>query len=184
MLAERHFFTSAETRRMTLLDPPPSRIYLLRHAQSGWANPGERDFDRPLNDAGYAQAELIADRAADKGYKPDIILSSTAKRCRQTADAVKRAFHEQCDIVYVDEMYNAQPETYLALVSAQNNLNAVMLIGHNPTIEAVLEFIIGEDALHTSLPSGYPTAGLAVIDYMTADGSPQGQWQLTDFLSP
>ena len=34
----------------------PQRIYLLRHAKSGWAEPGARDFDRSLSDAGFAEA--------------------------------------------------------------------------------------------------------------------------------
>lgn len=169
---------------MIVLEPPPFRIYLLRHAQSGWANPGERDFDRTLNDTGYAEAETIADRAADKGYRPDILLSSTAIRCLETADAIKRAFGGELDFDDIDEMYNAQPDTYLALITGQKERNSLMLIGHNPTIEAVLEAIIGEDALHASLPSGYPTAGLAVIDPLPSNGTGKTRWQLVDFLSP
>jgi phosphohistidine phosphatase len=169
---------------MILIEPPPFRIYLLRHAQSGWANPGERDFDRRLNDVGYAQAELIADRASDKGYRPDIVLSSTAVRCRETADSVRRAFGEACEVTFVDAMYNATADIYMALITAQSPAGSVMLIGHNPTIEEVLEAIIGEDLLHASLPSGYPTAGLAVIDHGVNDKTGQAEWRLTDFLSP
>ena len=60
----------------------PQRIYLLRHAKSGWAEPGGRDFDRSLSDAGFAEAELLAETAADKQYRPDLVVCSTAKRCR------------------------------------------------------------------------------------------------------
>ncbi|TIV15839.1 MAG: histidine phosphatase family protein, partial [Mesorhizobium sp.] len=36
-----------------------SRLYLLRHAKAGWALPGVRDFDRPLDESGKADAEAM-----------------------------------------------------------------------------------------------------------------------------
>jgi phosphohistidine phosphatase len=158
--------------------PPPHRIYLLRHAQAAPATSGQRDFDRPLSEKGYADAEIIADRAADKGFKPDIVISSTAVRCRDTADAVHRAMGPSVDIRFVDALYNASTETYLEIIDAQNTANAVMLVGHNPTIEHTLEALIGHDAFVGALPEGFPTAGLVVLDYDAANLS----WQLTEFL--
>ena len=60
---------------MPAILPPPTRIYLLRHAEAAWALPGQKDFDRPLSEKGYADAEVVADRASDMGYKPDLVLS-------------------------------------------------------------------------------------------------------------
>lgn len=161
----------------------PSRVYLLRHAHAAWAGPGQRDFDRALDDAGYAEAEVIADRAADKGYLPDIVISSTAQRCRETAQAVRRAFNDRFEVHYVDEMYNAEPDTYLALISAQTSSRSVMLVGHNPTIEAVVEALIGRKQMEALLPSGFPTAGLAVFDAEPAPAD-ESKWRLSAFLSP
>lgn len=50
----------------------------------------------------------------------------------------------------------------------KTDAGSVMLVGHNPTMEATLEAMIGEDLLHAAPPSGFPTAGLAVLDH---DGS-------------
>ncbi|RUX92559.1 histidine phosphatase family protein, partial [Mesorhizobium sp. M7A.F.Ca.CA.004.04.1.1] len=36
-----------------------SRLYLLRHAKAGWALPGMRDFDRPLDASGRSDAEMM-----------------------------------------------------------------------------------------------------------------------------
>jgi len=162
----------------------PSRVYLLRHAKAAWAAPGERDFDRGLNDAGFAEAEVIADLAADRYYRPDLLLSSTATRCRQTTQAWQRAFNEGIDISYIDEMYNARSETYLSLIAAQAEARSVMLVGHNPTMEATLEAMIGEDLLHAALPSGFPTSGLAVLDHDDSLASGRDRWRLVDFLAP
>ncbi|ABC91110.1 putative phosphohistidine phosphatase protein [Rhizobium etli CFN 42] len=162
---------------MTVPLPPPNRIYLLRHAEAAWAEPGQRDFDRPLNEKGYGDAEVIADKAADKGYRPDLLISSTALRCRDTADAVHRAMGVALDVSYIDALYNATVDTYVEIVDAQDKA-AVMLVGHNPTIEQALEALIGHEAMVNALPAGFPTAGLAVVDF---DASATG-WRLIDFL--
>ncbi|MBB3607726.1 histidine phosphatase family protein [Rhizobium sp. BK602] len=162
---------------MTSISPPPSRIYLLRHADAQHATPGQRDFDRPLSDDGYAAAEIVADKAADKDYKPDLVISSTALRCRQTADAVRRAMTPAPEFLFVDALYNATLDTYLDIISSQTTVNSVMLVGHNPVIEQTLEALIGHDALAAALPNGFPTAGLAVVD-ATRSG-----WILKEFLT-
>ena len=164
--------------------PLPSRLFLLRHAHAGWAAPGERDFDRSLDNKGYSEAEIIADRASDMGYRPDVLISSTALRCRETAQAMRRAFNDSVEITFVDEMYNAEAETYLALIFAQAPGSSVMLVGHNPTLDAVAERLIGHSQMDAQIPSGFPTAGLAVLDAVPTDDRDGAQWRLVAFLSP
>jgi phosphohistidine phosphatase len=90
---------------MPAASAPVFRLYLLRHAKAAWALPGQKDFDRTLDDAGFADAEIVADIAADRGLRPDLVLCSTAVRCRQTADALRRAMTEDLDIRYIDALY-------------------------------------------------------------------------------
>ncbi len=161
---------------MTPSNLVPKRIYLLRHAKSGWAEPGGRDFDRSLSDAGFAEAELLAETAADRNYRPDLVIASTAKRCRQTADALKRVFSGLVDFRYVDELYNAPAETYLEILTSTPDVPALMLVGHNPAIEEVFANLCGNDVVARTVPEGYPTAGLAVID------AAEESWRLHDFL--
>ena len=157
----------------------PSRVYLLRHAKAAWAAPGERDFDRGLNEAGFAEAEVIADLAADRRYRPEVLLSSTAVRCRQTTEAWQRAFNEGIDIFYVDEMYNARSETYLSLVAAQTEAQSVMLVGHNPGIERLVALLVeGRSDDFRGMPPG----GLAVL-HLNGALEP-GNARLDAFWSP
>ncbi|WFR96976.1 SixA phosphatase family protein [Rhizobium tumorigenes] len=167
---------------MTRILPPPSRIYLLRHAEAAQAQPGERDFDRALNDNGFAQAEIVADKAADKGYRPDLVVASTALRCRQTTDAFKRAIGATTEVQYVDGLYDASQETYLDILSAQTGGDSIMLVGHNPIISQVLEALIGHDAMQKSLPGGFPTAGFAVLDSIQSPDGSTATWILSDFI--
>lgn len=168
---------------MTKLSPPPSRIYLVRHAEAVRAGPGERDFDRGLSDEGYSEAEIVADKAADMGFTPDLVLCSTAARCRQTAEAFRRSIGEETlRIEYVDSLYNAPMNVYLDILSSQDAQNSLMLIGHNPTIEQILETLIGDEALAQAIPNGYPTGAMAVVDASTGEQSATA-WILSSFLT-
>ncbi len=168
---------------MTSISPPPFRIYLLRHARAASARPGERDFDRALDDSGYAEAEIVADKAADRGYVPDLVISSTAVRCRQTSEAIRRAIGPSVEFRFVDELYNASSSTYLDIIASQVTDNSVMLVGHNPVMEQTLATLIGDEAMAFRLPHGFPTAGLAVIDADRDAVSARAGWTLSDFLT-
>lgn len=166
---------------MTNLNPPPSEIYLMRHAHSGWPQPGERDFDRTLDSRGMAEAEAVGRMATSSGYRPDLILCSSAQRCRQTAFSIATLMGDSIPVNYLDELYNASFETYLRIIQAQN-CPRLMILGHNPAIEVLLEALIGADATATAVPAGLPTAGFAVITQ--EGGTASASWQLRAFLSP
>lgn len=168
---------------MTPISPPPSRIYLLRHADSTPAVPGQRDFDRALSDKGFAQAEIVADRAGDMGYRPGLVISSTALRTRQTTEAFKRALNDTAEIRYVDALYSGPQSTYIEILAAQTDFDSVALVGHNPFISQALETLIGHAAIQKALPNGYPTSGLAVLDPVQSTDGATTTWILADFLS-
>ncbi len=140
------------------------RLFLLRHARSGWALPGQRDFDRTLDDLGRAEAQLTAQAAAERGIRPDLILCSTAVRCRQTAEPLYRTLGEDIDILYMDELYTGPVAFYRSLVEAHADRASLMLVGHNPMIEELFRQLLGEEVAAAALGEGYPPAGLAVID--------------------
>lgn len=160
---------------------PPSRIFLFRHAKAGWAEPGGRDFDRALTDEGFVQAELVTDVAADRGYRPGLVVSSTALRCRQTADAVRRAFDAELEFRYVDELYNCPADVYLEILAEIGDPRPLMFVGHNPAMEELLTHLTGIDSATSHIPSGFPTAGLAVLD--RADASAPSPFVIADFLT-
>jgi len=147
------------------LGTPAFRLYILRHARAAWAQPGQSDFDRALDDEGFAEAEVIAEEAADQGYKPGLIISSTAVRCRQTAEPFHRTVSEELSIDYVDSLYSGTVDTYAELAFAERQETSVMIVGHNPMIEELFHRLVGKEIAETAAPFGYPTAGLAVLDF-------------------
>ena len=150
---------------MASFGAPAFRLYLLRHARAAWAEPGKTDFDRTLDDDGFAEAEVVAEEAADQGYKPDLILSSTAVRCRQTAEPFHRSVSEELSIDYVDSLYSGTVDTSAELAFAERQEAALMIVGHNPMIEEFLHRLLGKEIAQAAAPFGYPTAGLAIIDF-------------------
>lgn len=114
-------------------------LFLIRHAKSSWDNPGLRDFDRPLNERGLRDAPLMAALLAARGAKPDLIMSSPAKRALTTARYFADAFgmpDEQ--IVRNPDIYEATPQQILRIISRlPDESKTVCLFGHNPTFTDV-----------------------------------------------
>lgn len=62
------------------------RLILVRHAKSGWDDPGLDDHDRPLAPRGRRAAGWLGTALRDGGFLPETILCSSALRTRQTLD--------------------------------------------------------------------------------------------------
>ena len=60
------------------------RLILTRHAKSDWDDPSLPDQERPLNARGRRSARALGDWLASRGYDPEEVLCSSARR---TADA-------------------------------------------------------------------------------------------------
>jgi phosphohistidine phosphatase len=168
---------------MTILSPPPFRIYLMRHAEALRATRGEGDFERQLSDAGYVQAEIVANKAAIEGYRPDLVIASTARRCRQTTKAFQSAFGGTVEFRYSDALYNASANAYLDIIASQASVSSLMLLGHSPTVEQTLVALVGAEAVMAATGDAYPTAGFAVVDARQASIFSPARWLLKDFLT-
>ncbi len=64
-----------------------------------------------------------------KGVRPEVVLSSTALRARQTAEAFARAF--DAEVVEHAELYLAEPAQLLASARAAG-VDEVMVVAHDP----------------------------------------------------
>ncbi|HQQ12358.1 MAG TPA: histidine phosphatase family protein, partial [Bacteroidales bacterium] len=60
-------------------------LYIVRHAKSSWDFPEVSDHDRPLLEKGKKRTRKIIDFLQKKKVKPDLIISSSALRARETA---------------------------------------------------------------------------------------------------
>ena len=111
-------------------------LIIVRHAKSSWANIGERDFDRNLNERGKADAPHMAKKLLDSNIKVDTFISSTAKRARKTAKAFIEAYGKtKEDIILTDDLYNAAAGIFYETIAVlKNEQQAVAIFAHNPGI--------------------------------------------------
>ncbi len=163
-----------------------ARLFLLRHAKAGWAQPGMRDFDRALEPSGTADAEAIGAAMRANGYVPDLTLCSTAVRARQTLEGI--AGHTDTGrVIYLDALYSEDAAGYLAIIRAHGSAGSLLVIGHNPMMEdlAIAVSGAGEDGAREMLNYGFPTSGLAVVRFDTPlSCAEQGAGYLEAFLTP
>ena len=164
-------------------------LSLLRHAKSSWSNPTLPDRERPLDTRGVTDAPLMGKAIAERGIDPELVLCSSARRTRDTLELVLPELRVEPKVVYVDALYHASPEEMLEMLRGiQPGANRVMLVGHNPEIQAFALDLVGAGPKHfrNRLRTKYPTAGLAVINFVS------GLWKsvsvnsgmLNLFLSP
>jgi phosphohistidine phosphatase len=161
-------------------------LFLLRHAKAGWALPGMRDFDRPLDDTGNADAELIGGAMRDRHLIPDITLCSNATRARQTLEGIAGAA-DTGRVIFLDKLYSEDSAGYLEIIQENGNHDSILVIGHNPMMEDLAIAVSGggnETALST-LHLGFPTSGLAVIEFESGlSQAAPGKGFLSAFLTP
>ena len=161
-------------------------LFLLRHAKAGWALPGVRDFDRPLEASGRADAEAAGAEMRNRGYVPDLTLCSNALRARQTLEGIAGEA-DTGRVVFCDSLYSEDAAGYLALIHKNADSGSVLVIGHNPMMEDLAMAISGDGdpSARAALTSGFPTSGLAVVAFPGSlkDASP-GNGYLEAFYTP
>ena len=110
----------------------PKRLLLLRHAKSSWDDPALADYDRPLAARGRKAAKLIGAYLRREQIRISLVLRSSARRARETLDLVAASG----DIQIEPELYGASADQLLErLRRVPDEVDAVMLIGHNPAIQ-------------------------------------------------
>lgn len=148
--------------------PPDSaetfRLYLMRHAHAGWAMPNTSDFERPLDERGRFEARDVAEQALMAGIRPQVLISSPARRCRETTTALLDVFRDLRSRED-EQLYSGGSEAYLGHIVEHRDAGSLMIIGHNPMIEALAHHLARPNAIIAPIAMGYPTAGLLVLAF-------------------
>jgi phosphohistidine phosphatase len=132
-------------------------LLILRHAKSSWKHADLADHDRPLNKRGKCDAPQVGKLLREQELTPDLILSSTARRARATAELVAEESGYEGEIALSRDLYAAEPQAYIeALVRLPDSYARVMIVGHNPGLEELLEMLTDQN-------EPLPTAALAQV---------------------
>jgi phosphohistidine phosphatase len=119
-------------------------LLLLRHAKSSWKDHDLDDHDRPLNKRGKRDAPRIGQLLREEGLIPEFIVASTAKRARKTAEHVIGESGYRGETRITGELYLVGGEQLRGVAAGlPEPQGSVLLIGHNPGLEELLESLIG-----------------------------------------
>jgi phosphohistidine phosphatase len=138
------------------------RLTLMRHANAQWKDPQISDFDRPLNRRGTSEAEAMSRRLIELKLIPLLLLTSSARRARQTADIVARELGVPPRKTRTDEsLYLAPAEDILRVIKTTGpRIPHLMIVGHNPGITEVANLLA---------PTSHVDLGTAALCSLTFD---------------
>jgi len=93
-----------------------------------------------------------------QGLTPDLILSSTAKRARRTAELAAETCGYEGEILSSRALYHADPKGYIEAINVMADKEEIlMVVGHNPGMEELVDALTGESVTMT-------TANLAQVE--------------------
>jgi len=141
-------------------------LLILRHAKSSWDSDAATDFDRPLAKRGEKDAPRMGAWMKQEGLRPDHVVSSPAQRAKQTVLAATKKLGIEPDAIHWEpEVYGASLRTLLQVLAAcPSKAKTVLLVGHNPGLEELVEHLGGTGITLPADGKLLPTAALARIE--------------------
>ena len=135
------------------------RVCLVHHADA--VGP-DVDPQRPLSDRGLSQADQLADRARERGVRPDVIWHSGKLRSRQTAEPFLRACNPFADFRMVRGLRPDDPIEWMRDELAAET-REVLVVGHMPNIAGLARALAPASA-------AFPLHGLVVLEKDESSG--------------
>jgi phosphohistidine phosphatase len=136
-------------------------LYLVHH---GDAVGLEVDARRPLSTRGRAAVERLADEAAQRGAKPDVVWHSGKLRAKQTAEAFWRACNALAELSATRDLQPDDPPAWLR-DRLRDESRDVLIAGHFPHLPRLLALLVnGREEPRTS----FPVHGIVAVE--TSDG--------------
>lgn len=136
-------------------------LLILRHGKA--ENKGKEttasDHPRTLTGRGRAEASEMGRRLAARGVRPDLIVSSDARRAYQTATLAATELPEAAPIHLDPAVYDGGLDSLLGVIQRQPDTAAcVVVVGHNPGFEDLASALVGQRV-------ALPTGGLACVTF-------------------
>ncbi|PWL17909.1 histidine phosphatase family protein [Falsochrobactrum shanghaiense] len=144
-----------------------SQLLLLRHAKAVKAKPAMSDFERPLANEGLAALDLLAEAMKKSNLFPQRVVLSGSCRTRETAFGLIERLGVEIETIIDDGIYHGGPGDYMKAIMQHGDVERLMLVAHNPTIEELALSLCGHGNTDSiaRLISGFPTAALATISF-------------------
>ena len=136
------------------------QIIVYRHGKSDWGASYGSDHDRPLAKRGIKSAEIMGKVLSKSGQVPDLAISSSALRAKQTLELSMLAGKWECDVTENEKLYYDSTETILEIIkNISDKYSSVILVGHEPKCSTLARMLIGGGEVV------FKTATMARIDF-------------------
>lgn len=168
------------------------RLLVFRHAKAG-PHDEAHDKERALVERGRNDAGLMGRAMREKGYVPDLVFCSSAKRTVETWEHAAPALAAQPEIRFLDSLYDAPEKSLLKTIrGVREPATVLMYVGHNPGLENLARMLLrkpadaAEKRRVAAVREKFPTSAVAVIDFDAdtwQDIEPE-EGTLADFVTP
>ena len=134
-------------------------LILLRHSKSSWDNLNLSDFDRPLNNRGNRDADMMSIKLSAELNKVDMMISSSSVRTKLTSDYFKSKIKFKNEL-FTDELYHASSKRIMSILEkVKPNINSLLILGHNPGLTEMVNCLTNHKLYNL------PTTGVVIIKF-------------------
>lgn len=135
-------------------------LILFRHGKSDWDAPFANDHERPLSGRGREAARLMGRFLNHTHQVPDLAVSSSALRARDTMHLAARAGSWRSTLRIDSALYATSPAAMLRwLGTLDDATTTVLLTGHEPTWSDLASQLIGHAVVRM------PTGSMLRVDF-------------------
>lgn len=128
-------------------------LILVRHGEFVRGDPFTPNIGCPLTKDGRHGIAEAAERFAGLSIKPDLILSSPARRTGETAEVFAKKTGNSPKLIRIEkELFEAEKREILRVVHGlDDSLGTVMIVGHNPALSDLLHHLVSTDVYNLKL---------------------------------
>jgi phosphohistidine phosphatase len=154
------------------------RLIVMRHAKAGEL-PGGPDFERALKPRGRGDGAAAGEWLRERGYQPDAVICSAARRARQTWQYVSETLGGRPQFTAERRLYEADANQVIEIIGeTPADVDTLLYIGHNPAAAGAVAILTGREP-------PLPTAAIAVIGIPGTWGElGAGAGDLLEFWTP
>lgn len=162
------------------------RLILMRHAKTEPWTEGVDDFGRALLGQGVSDARNIGMDIVARGWSPQQILVSTARRARETCSEIAKIVEGE-KVRPMESLYLSGVRGIEDVVTQNEGTETLMVIGHNPGLHDFALSILRhagsrEHNLAHRLSAKFPTGCCAFFEAETNGTFVAAAFKLTEVI--
>jgi len=164
------------------------RLILMRHAKTEPWTEGIDDHARALTPVGHEAAEAMGKALKGEGWTPEKAIISTARRTRETWSHLSNIFGT-CEVELEDDLYLAGERGIADIITANDGIGTLMIVGHNPGLHDLSVSILREagSADHQAairISAKLPTGGAVMFEANEDGAFVPVHFRLYNFMKP